>query len=265
MEPSTGLPAQGLRVDRVTVHFGGVRALHGVSAEFRKGELTGLIGPNGSGKTTLLNVISGYLEPNAGSVTWLGSPLDLGRPQAAARAGIVRTFQDGQLLERETVVANLEWAGEAYRSNGAVAEFADLFRAFRHASVPQQARELLRQYGLERWQDTPVSNCSSGVRNLLAIICSRMTPRARAGDRLYLFDEPFAGVADALIELLIAEMRSLASAGATVVVVDHRLSHMQRLCRQLVVLHSGELLTAGRTEDALRHPAVLAAYVGKHQ
>jgi ABC-type branched-subunit amino acid transport system ATPase component len=232
--------APPLLVEDVAKQFRGVRALDGVSLEAREGEVLGLIGPNGSGKTTLLNVISGVLRPTGGRIAIAGERTEGRPPHRVARLGVARTFQQIRLFREMTVAENV--------AVGAVARGRDV----------DGVVEVLERTGL--------AGAGERLAGTLAYGLQRRVEIARAlagGPRLLLLDEPAAGMneaeSDALLEM-IAGVR--AQGGCTIVIVDHDLRLIMRLCDRIHVLAEGRTIGEGTPAEVRANQAVIDAYLG---
>jgi branched-chain amino acid transport system permease protein len=230
-----------LRFAQVGKQFGGVAALSDVSMDIREGEIVGLIGPNGSGKSTLLNLASGVLRPTEGRII-IGDVDATGhRPHTFAGLGIGRTFQQVRLFSDLTVFDNV--------AVGAVAR----------GQNPSLVRELLKQLDLLKDADRPAVELSYGAQRRVEIA------RALAGrPRFLLLDEPAAGMnepeSDALLEMIQAVRREQ---GCAVLITDHDLRLMMRLCERLHVLNDGRTISEGVAETVRRDPRVIEAYLGQ--
>jgi branched-chain amino acid transport system ATP-binding protein len=247
-----------LELHDVTRRFGGHRAVDGVSFRVRPGTITGLIGPNGAGKTTLFNVIAGALRPTAGRIVLGGRRLDGQPPHRVLRAGVARTFQIPRPFAALTVLENLMLAGqdqpgERFWTNwlrpGAVAAGE---RALR-----ERARELLEFAGLGALAGAPARVLSGGQRKLLELARALMT-----APRLLLLDEPTAGVNPTLAETLAERIVALNRGGVTVLLIEHNLDLVMRLCRPVLVMAGGRLLLEGDPEAVHADPRVVEAYLG---
>jgi len=231
-----------LTVDGVAKRFGAVAALDGVSMHVDRGEIVGLIGPNGSGKTTLLNVVSGVLHPDTGTVAVNGSSTKRRRTHQVARLGVGRTFQQIRLFAEMTVAENIVV--------GAVS------RGLRIAD--QELRALAACLRIDHELELNAGTLSYGTQRRVEIA------RALAGrPQLLLLDEPAAGMndteSDALLEAIQVIRRDLSCA---VLIVDHDLRLIMRLCDRIHVLAEGKTLSQGSCADVQRDPAVIAAYLG---
>jgi branched-chain amino acid transport system ATP-binding protein len=250
--------SSGLTLDGVTRHFGGHRAVDGVSFRVRPGTITGLIGPNGAGKTTLFNLIAGTLRPTSGRIALGGQRLDGRPPHRVLRAGVARTFQIPRPFAAMTVLENVMLAGQAQPGErfwanwlwpGAVAAAE---RALR-----ERARELLAFVGLEALAGAPARVLSGGQRKLLELARALMT-----APRLLLLDEPAAGVNPTLVDTIAERILALNRQGLTVLLIEHNLDLVMRLCRPVLVMASGRLLVEDEPEVVRRDPRVIEAYLG---
>lgn len=228
----------------MSVHFGGVRAVDEVTFTLRRGEIVGLIGPNGAGKSTLVNVLSGFQEPTAGTVTLAGRDITGLSSHMRARAGIARTFQAARLFAEFSVAENL--------AAGALG--AGLSPRQAHARACEIA-SLLR---LEAALDLPASSLPHGVERLVAI------GRALAGrPGFLLLDEPAAGLNEAESEELgdiLVRVRDVYDCGLCVIEHDMRL--IMSRCERIHVLDSGRTIAHGPPAKIQNDPQVVAAYLG---
>ncbi|HZQ59679.1 MAG TPA: ABC transporter ATP-binding protein [Acidimicrobiales bacterium] len=242
-----------LEVEGLSVTFGGVAAVDGVSFSVEEGAVFGLIGPNGAGKTTCIEALTGYLPQARGRVCFDGRDLSGLPPHRRARLGLVRTFQAVELFDDLTVRENLRAAANRrtwWQSLG------DLFAPRWHddESAIDGALELL---GL-----TDVAGCTppelpQGQRKLAGVA------RALAsGPRMVLLDEPAAGLDTAESVALGERLRAVAAAGVTVLLVDHDMGLVLGVCDRVAVLDFGRLLAEGTPAQVRTDAAVIAAYLG---
>jgi branched-chain amino acid transport system ATP-binding protein len=235
-----------LRVEDVEVRFGGVQALKGVSLEVPDGALVGLIGPNGAGKTTLFNVITGLEKPSRGRVLMADHDVTSLPPHQRARRGLGRTFQRIEVFSSLTVHENVLAAAEARRSWG--------------KDEPDPARsasELLERVGLHDVEHERVDKLPTGLLRLVEVA------RALASrPRLLLLDEPGSGLSthesEALGDLLVDLVRD----GRSILLVEHDVELVMRVCQQIHVLDFGSIIATGTPDQVQRDPAVQAAYLG---
>ena len=228
----------------MTKDFVGLRALDDVSLSLEQGEVLGLIGPNGSGKTTLINVVSGLLPATAGRVSANGRVVSGLPPHVVARAGIARTFQSVRLFKGLTVRENVEVAA--------------LGTGSRRAEARRRADTLIEEFGLGPWSDVLAGTLPYGRERSL-----EMARALASGASFILLDEPAAGLdedeGDALLALLTA-MPEARDCG--LLVIDHDMRLIMRLCRRLHVLAHGQTIATGTPEEVRRNPAVIEAYLG---
>ena len=228
-----------LRVVDATMDFAGLRALAGVTLELREGEILGLIGPNGSGKTTLLNVVSGIHRPTGGRVELGGRDVTGWPAHRVARLGLARTFQNIRLFAGLTVRENVQAAAP---------------RGVGDAEVD----EVLLDLGLADREGAPAAALPYGLQRRLEI--ARAVIRRPA---VLLLDEPAAGMNEAESEELLATIaRVREELGCAVVVIDHDLRLILRLCDRVQVLNEGRTIAEGAPGDVARAPAVIEAYLG---
>ncbi|GAB3252548.1 ABC transporter ATP-binding protein [Nocardioides dilutus] len=227
-----------LELRDLTVRFGGVMPLDHVTLDVTPG-VTGLVGPNGAGKTTMLNVLSGFVEPVAGDITFAGERIGRLAPHRRARWGLRRSFQQEQLVLTLSVRDNVQLVVE---NVGAAAN---------------DVERVLEAVDLHGW-DRPAGVLSMLERRLLEIA------RAMVGrPRLVLLDEPGAGLAEADAKRLVPLIQAVAEPPETVVMlVDHDMDLVQDVCRDLAVLDFGRLIAHGPTAGVLEDPVVKRAYLG---
>ena len=247
-----------LVISGVSLAFGGFQALRNVHLTAGPGEITGLIGPNGSGKSTLLNVIAGVLVPQAGEVSIAGRPLPLGRPERVAAYGVGRTFQVPRLARRLTVFENTlsgardqpgERLGKLFLAPGEVARF--------ERELEARALAVLRRLALEDKLNDYAGELSGGQQKLLTMGMLLM-----AKSDVMLLDEPAAGVNPVLIEQQIALLESLKAEGRTILVIEHNMEMISRICDRVFVLDAGEIIAAGTADEIRRDKAVIRSYLG---
>jgi branched-chain amino acid transport system ATP-binding protein len=233
-----------LQVLGVSVQFQGVKALDGVDLSLSQGEVLGLLGPNGAGKTTLIDVMTGYIRPSQGRMLLGGEEISGLSPEALARRGVVRTFQSVRLFRRLSVLENVEIAALTLHS--------------RRRDAREAARRMLAFIGLEQF-----AHRRAGA---LAYADERRVGIARSlalEPRFLLLDEPTAGMTEAECETLshlIAELpRRL---GCGVLLIEHNVSVVIAVCRNIHVLDNGRSLATGAIEIVRKDPAVIAAYLG---
>jgi ABC-type branched-subunit amino acid transport system ATPase component len=243
-----------LSVESLTVTYGGVRALDDVDFDVLRGSLTGLIGPNGAGKTTFIDAVSG-LTSSRGRVTFDGHDLENVSASGRARLGLARTFQSLELFEDITVRENLLVSAESARWWAPVLEIVRPVRQPRATETTERALALL---GLEGLADALPTSLSLGQRKLVTVA------RALAArPKLILLDEPAAGL-DSDESLEFGErLGQLTREGITIVLVDHDVGLVLRVCDRIHVFEFGRLLTTGTPAEISSNDKVIRSYLGE--
>jgi ABC-type branched-subunit amino acid transport system ATPase component len=248
-----------LQVDNVSRSFYGVRALNGASISVPARGITGLIGPNGAGKTTLFNCISGVVPPDSGRIVFDGHEIAGLRPDQITRAGMVRTFQIPRTLSRLTVLDNLMLFGADQPGERIWPALLNSASArHREAALMQRAIAIATQLNLTRVIGNPASDLSGGQKKLLEIGRALMTE-----PKLLLLDEPMAGVNPSLARDIGDQLKALAASGLPILLIEHHMEMVSRLCSHVIVLAEGRHLTDGTFADVAGNSAVQDAYMGR--
>ena len=248
-----------LEIDQVSVHFGGVRALDGVSCAVRQGEICGLIGPNGAGKTTLFNCITRLYGLTAGRITFSGQRIDGLAPDQIIRLGIARTFQNVGLYSGMTVLENVVLGAHHRYSAGFVDALARPWTAgAEERQRLEECREILADLDLSGVAGEMAGNLPFGTMKRVEIA------RALASrPQLLLLDEPAAGLTHGEVVGFGRLIESIRERFAvTVLLVEHNMNLVMDLCSRLLVLNFGRLLGEGTPDQIRRDPAIVAAYLG---
>jgi branched-chain amino acid transport system permease protein len=241
-DSETGLP-RALRVRQVTKTFGGVTALKNVDVELQPGVVHAIIGPNGSGKSTLVNVITGLLAPSSGGVSFGAGDLTSKSPDYISRLGVVRTFQTPRLFLQVSVMDN-------------VLPMAEL-AGYRGRAARIRALQCLAMVGLKQDAQQSAKDLPQGHRRLLEIA------RALAlGPKVFLLDEPAAGLAEAEWNELKSLLRKLAEEGMSVAVIEHNMPFVLAVADKITVLQLGRVLAEGSPAEIQTNPIVRSAYMG---
>ncbi|HSS89019.1 MAG TPA: branched-chain amino acid ABC transporter ATP-binding protein/permease [Streptosporangiaceae bacterium] len=255
--PGDGGRAPILSVDGLVKRYGGVRAVDGASFTAVAGGITGLIGPNGAGKSTVLGLVSGFVRPDAGRITFDGRDVAALPAHRRARFGIIRTFQLPREFRALTTIENLLVAAPGQRGESAAGMAAGRWLWRRDEDeLAEAARGLLRLFGMADTADKRAGRLSGGQKRMLEVMRALM-----AGPRLLLLDEPMAGLAPALAERLEAACRQLADAGMSILLVEHELGVVERLCETVVVMAQGKVISTGPMAELRTRKEVQDAYV----
>jgi ABC-type branched-subunit amino acid transport system ATPase component len=244
-----------LRTDDLTVSFGGVHALSGVHLTIEDGDgIVGLIGPNGAGKTTFIDAVTGFVEPSAGIIEFLGHDITHAPPHQRAQRGLLRTFQSLELFEDLTVEQNLSAAAERTPWWQFV---VDAVRPRRSAEAEAAVDRALELLDLTDDRYTLPGDLSHGRRRLVG-----MARALAARPQLLLLDEPAAGLDTTESQSLGRLLRVLADTGTTILLIDHDMGLVLDVCDTVHVLDFGQLIAHGTPDEVRRDPGVVNAYLG---
>ena len=250
-----------LSVRGVERSFYGVKALSGVDLDVEAGRITGLIGPNGAGKTTLFNCITGVIPPDRGTILFDSRDITRLRPDQITHAGLVRTFQIARGLPRLSVLENLLVYGARQpgeRVGVALMRSATAHR--REEELIERAARIARRLNLMGVIHNPASDLSGGQKKLLEIGRALMTE-----PKLILLDEPVAGVNPTLAREIGEHLKSLIADGITILLIEHHMDMVARLCDHVVVMAEGRRLAEGTFEQMAADASVQSAYMGRRQ
>jgi ABC-type branched-subunit amino acid transport system ATPase component len=238
-----------LELDQVVKHFGGLAAVNGVSLRADEGEIVALVGPNGAGKSTLLKLIVGLEAPTRGTVRFAGADITHQPPHRVRQLGVAMVQQTPRHFASMSVLENVALGALFGRAGAPRQEEAAL----------ERAAEALSFVGLAERRHDPVGHLNLHEQRFLELA------RALAGQpRLLVLDEVMAGLNDAELAASIAIMRRMRDQfKVTILWVEHVMQAVMRLAERAVALNFGTVLTAGRPEAVMRHPAVVEAYLGE--
>lgn len=248
-----------LSVKDLSIAFGGVKAVDGVSFDVEPGEVFTIVGPNGAGKSTIFNLISRIYQATSGTITFDGQEITKMRPDQIAPLGIARTFQNIELFEHSTVMHNLlvgqhsrrttHWLSDAFFLPGTRRE---------EKAMREKAEEVIDFLDLQPYRDKLIAGLPYGVRKVVEIA------RGLASNpRLLLLDEPASG-------LSVEETQDMAfwiedmqkDLGITILMVEHDMSLVNQVSDRVLALADGRMLAFGTAQEVQNHPDVIAAYLG---
>ncbi len=246
-----------LKIENLTMQFGGVTAVDNFSMEIRKGEIVALIGPNGAGKTTAFNAVTGVYQPTAGRIVLLDKDITGLRPDEVTGLGVARTFQNIRLFSSMTVFENVLTAHHLRRTSNIFSATFRLNRA-EEKRMRDDTDALLRQVGLYDLRDEMATSLPYGKQRLLEIV------RALATEpKLLLLDEPAAGMnpqeTDELGEFI---KRIRSDFDLTVFIIEHHMNLVMKISDRIYVIEFGKQIAEGVPEEIRNDPTVIEAYLG---
>lgn len=249
--------AGSLDIQDLTVRFGGLTALEGVTLAAAPRQVTGIIGPNGAGKTTLLNAACGFVRPQAGTITFEGRELTRIRPHQLAGLGIARTLQGVGLFGGLSVLENVMVGASRHARAGFWSALAGLpFSDRDERRLRERAMAALDRVGAADLADRSPGTLAHGLRKRIALA------RALACEpRLLLLDEPASGLAENELSEL-GKLISRLATDVSVIVIEHRMDLVMSVCDRIFVLDFGKLIAAGTPREVQDNPVVTEAYLG---
>lgn len=248
-----------LEAQSICKYFGGLKAVEKVDMQIEEGKIFGIIGPNGAGKTTFFNICSGMYRPTAGRILFEGKDITGMPPEAIARLGIARTFQNIQLFRYMTVLENVK-IGFHIRTRSGFLNALVRDRRYREEErfIENESRAVIEKVGLSPYVDTLASNLPYGLQRKVEIA------RALAlKPKMLLLDEPVAGMNPLETRELSEFIIRLNTEGYTIVVIEHDMKFVMNTCHHILVLNFGQKICEGNPAEVRRNKAVNEAYFGK--
>lgn len=247
-----------IEIRGLTKQFGGVSAVNDLDFSVRDGDLAGLIGPNGAGKTTVFNLVTGFLRPTKGKITFEGWDITDDKPHSIAKRGIIRTFQAASVFPDFTVLQNIIAACYLKPKIG-------FWEAALHASssrkkeehILSRALEITQFMGLYEVKDVAAQSLPHGPKRILGIAIA-----LAAEPKLLLLDEPLSGMNAEEVAEAIALIKNIWQRGTTILLIEHNMRAAMSLCQRIVVLNFGKKIAEGPPEEITKNKDVIQAYLG---
>ncbi|EES89440.1 ABC transporter ATP-binding protein [Helicobacter canadensis] len=250
-----------LELENVSIAFGGLKAIDNVSFEVKENTIFGLIGPNGAGKTTMFNIITANYKPTSGKVSFCGRNISQFKPNAIVNLGIARTFQNIRLFASMSVLENVLIG---LHNEAKYSFFEAMFRVGRYFKeekrIKNKAIELLEYLGLGDKINLPANSLSYGNSRKVEIARALAT-----NPKMLLLDEPAAGMnpkeTEELCELILKMKKDF---NLSVLLIEHDMPFVNKLCSEVLVLDYGKKLFSGTPQEAINDKQVIAAYLGDY-
>lgn len=247
-----------LAVENLSIAFGGIKAVDGVSLAVEPGQIFSVIGPNGAGKTTLFNLISGVYRPTSGQVRLKGEDVTAMPPEQLAARGLSRSFQNLQIFFRMSAIENVMVGRHRHEKRGILAHLFALPSVSRQNRESREvAMDLLKRVGLAEFAEQSAGSMSYGALKRLEIARALATEPA-----ILLLDEPAAGCNPIETEEVDAVIHDVAKSGIAVLLVEHDMKLVMRISNRILVLDRGKPLVEGTPAEIKSHPKVIEAYLG---
>lgn len=247
-------------VNNLSKHFGGVKAVDGISLKVQKNSIQTIIGPNGAGKSTTLNLLSGTYFPTSGTIIYQGNDISSLKLHQRVHLGIARTFQKIRLFKQLTVIDNVI-AGFHIHHKIPFVQYCIPAAAYKknRSDCQQQAMELLNFVGLDHRAYERAGTLSYGSQRLLEIARALATK-----PEVFMLDEPAAGLNDTEVQFLLNRLKQLQQQGITIILVEHNMKLVMNVADQIFVMDHGEYLFDGTPSEVHSNPKVISAYLGSN-
>lgn len=241
-----------IKASNVTKRFGALVAVDNVSYSLREHEVAGIIGSNGAGKTTFFNLLTGMYAPDEGSIHYRDIEITRETPQQRVTRGVMRTFQLTSTFDNLTVIDNLVLAYfRAHRKASLLQLFLNTCKQHRNN---EKIAVVLETFNLRDLRDRDVRHLSLGEKRRLEIAMTLL-----AEPKVLLLDEPLAGLAESEIQAVLEILRSQVGK-QTILIVEHKISHVKDFLQRLTVMHEGRIIAEGSYDECMRHPEVRRSY-----
>jgi branched-chain amino acid transport system ATP-binding protein len=247
------------KVKNLSKHFGGMKAVDGLNIEVNRGEILSLIGPNGAGKTTVFNLITAFIKPTAGSITFQNEDITQLKTHKIASKGIIRIFQQNNLYLDMSVLDNLSIAHHLECSAGLIGYFLNSKNARNdQRKFEESSINIMEYFQLIQYKDETVRNLSHGHKRAMA-----MANALAAHPTLLLLDEPFSGLNPDETETAMQMVRGIRDRGTTIILVEHDMRAVRGISDRIVAMSFGKKIAEGIPEVVLQDTTVINAYLGE--